>query len=907
MPSTNVNAAGVEFVRNQLVHFPRPDRLAAMAISQWAAQQGQQVDPDLTEVVTLHYRPLGAGGYQAQVVERMSLAQAVLSNWQGESNSNLLGALFAEPWAGTFPDGPITLVDALPALGPLHYGAEYAVFNGLFRQQTPARYDSDSHIRLPAEAFRQFIDSLDFHDSYLRMLRQYWAEHLDGHATSCKISFIGACNRQIASQRLSRAASLLAWQAAGLVEASAGLQVSLLNVYGYIASDLLCIRDLNSGLTLLYIPGNPYPLHEFASHALMCDWFAEQCKDASTRDQLCEHFSYADRPDGLDFSGLATALAGLGSYPADHPLSPDRAGFTTAGKWPARTYVDYRVDHYNATLGADVFKALARHQRQRSFDDAQFLITSDAQIVKARWRGYLSSAINLLAPLAVVLPELAPLLALGGVAQFGLGINQALSGRSARETAEGLETLSYGLLNAAPLVIASAAEAAQVFRAKATGFVTPSRINEHWGYPLSPVHPPHLPDYDVGEYFHNPEPIAPLPGGNPAVADAVIRVPRYDGNPDLLEADLEGYNRPVVYDMERDAFISEEALNETTPHHYIAQPGSRKLLRVGPEHAPDNLSRQATLRALGIDLTLPVVLPAQPAQALPIARTVSCLWVGDKTLSTRLLTNLAANARQLKDSSYQMRLFISNAAPAAFDENLRLLGEHAPELSVLPLEQQPFFRAFTQSPYHAQYQAALDGNGGVASNYASACDVLRYRMLHHDGGIYMDVDDSIRPVVPGQPAEAIDRVPLLTPPDGVLLHPPMSNESMAMNGLYNSSMIGSHAGNPLLDAISEEMHARYRARPDFYDSKPSRASDPAGFYRYASELSRMTGPALLTDVLDQQRPALYTLRQVINLYTMPRINSFLYIDTEACKRLLGELLPFSRFAKVGGDHSWARS
>lgn len=181
----------------------------------------------------------------------------------------------------------------------------------------------------------------------------------------------------------------------------------------------------------------------------------------------------------------------------------------------------------------------------------------------------------------------------------------------------------------------------------------------------------------------------------------------------------------------------------------------------------------------------------------------------------------------------------------------------------------------------------------------------------------MDVDDAIladgehpheiggEPL--GPPGEPIDQVPLLATPDGLLLPPPMSNEKMGMTCLYNTSIIGSHANNPTLKAILEEMHARFQASPGFYDSKPSLASDPAGFYRYASELSRLTGPRLLTDIIDRQLPSLYRLRHVYNLACLPKVNAWLRVNPEAVRQATRNLLPLNRIAKIGGSHSWART
>lgn len=923
MPTTCINTTGVQYVREHLANFPRPDREATRAIRDWAATHNLTLDPDQVDVVTLHYHPDGSYGYQAVIISRMSLTQAVLSNWQGESSNDLFGALFSAPWAGTFPDGPVRIVERLPAPELIQYGAPFQVFNGLFRRTEPARYDHSTHLQIPAEGFQRFIEQLDFHSRYKSLLDSYWRDHLEGHRMSAKLGFVAACNKQVGEGSLSDAARKLAWQAAGLMPRGSRLRLSTLSIYGYAATDLLYINDADSDLTLLYMPGNSSPLLEFASAVQLKDWVGRQCQDPLKRQALKQHFNLADAPDGLDFSGLDTAFAGLGEYPAVHRLSSNRPGFTTDGRWSPRDYVNYRPKKYNPRLTGDVFQALAERQQQRSYADADFIITSNSEVTKAKWRGYLTSALNLLTPLAFVVPGLAPLLAIGGIAQLGLGLDQAINGKTLQDKADGVGNIAYGLFNATPLVVEGLAKGSALFRVKSDGFVLPSRVNDQLGYPLSPVEPPRLPEVDVAPYFHRPERIAPLENGSATVASSVRRYPRYTGEPDHLA----GYFVPhpdyvveldLVYDMEFDLFLETDGLNNVDPTYYEAQADSDALVPTDPyARAVTDQMRSSTLRALGIDLPLPVELPVPTRGARPIPKTISALWVGDKAISAELVENLAKNAKQLKNSQYQYRLFLSRSNPSVYEQNLRQLQAKAPRLTVLPLEEQAFFRAFEQSKYFDQYQAALDGNGGVATNYASASDVLRYPMLHHEGGLYIDVDDEL--LAPGSNrsgcigwltpcgAQGVDEVELAATEDGLLLHPAMSNEKLSMDQQYNSSMIGSHPGNPTLVAISEEMHGRYQAEPDFYQSRPDKDDDPAGLYAYASRLNRLTGPGMLTAVVDRLLPDLYRLRQLRNLYAIPRTKSWLYVDLQAWGAVERELLPLDRFAKVGGQHSWAHT
>lgn len=917
MSTTHVNTAGVQYVRDHLVHFPRPDRAAADAIKKMLSAHGIDIDPDQLDVVTLHYQPGKDYGWTGVVAQRVSLPQAMLNNLQAERNNNAIPHfLEAQQPSGT--DRKIRIVPRLRP--PVQEGGQnHYVFSGIFQRTQPEEYSDRTRIDLPIEDFERFVWNLDFHAAYKAMLKDYWANNLESYCTGAKLNFLAACNKQAEEGTLSRAGTQLAWRAAGVLADGNQVQVRPLNVYGYAATDLLCFKGKGSPLMLLYVPGNTSPVHEFADQGQLQEWFAEQCKNPDKRQALMAHFAKADEPDGLSFSGLATALKGLAVYPQRLHLDSNREGFTTEGVWAPRTYVNYKMGTYSPPLPADLFRALAERQRRRSFSDAEAIITSDSDITKARWRGYFDSAINYLSPLALVVPELAPLFALGGIAQFGLGLDRAINGKQQQEKADGVRGIVFGLLNAAPLAHALITERPLLFRFKNERFVAPSRINGQPGYLMGPDSPPRLPTPELQSFFVEADAIAPLPEANPAVSGAVVRIPTYDGAPDRLEASFDGYDADVVYDMERDAFLYEIDLNEVNPaYHIVPEPGMNmeELDDIRSRVVTDEM-RMSTLRALGVDLRLPIELPPPPAEPLlPIPKRVMGIWVGEQVISDELLANIRRNAELLNNTEYTFQLYLSNANSAAFEENLRLLSEHAPTLEVLPLEQQPLLKEFRQSPYHAQYEAALQGNGSSSSNPASAADILRYRLLDHQGGLYMDVDDTL--LAPGEypyhfegqtkglPGEALDQVNLSTTPDGLLLFPPVSNQKMGMDCLYNNSLIGSHANNPTLKAISEEILARFHNEPEFYSSKPSLSHDPDAFYSYARKLCRLTGPRVLTDIVDQRLPALHTLRQINNLFALRQINAAAFLDHASYADAVKRLLPFRRIAKIGSTQSWAQ-
>ena len=916
MTSPFISSQGVQAVRDSLKAYPRPDRAAADAVHQWAAKHGLDLNPDKVDAVTLHYQIKGQRCI-ARVLQKLTLTQALLSNWQGESDNNLIGAALHEAWAGNPPPYPITLVDHLDEHSLFNNSAPYQVYNGLYRQVTPASYDQAHHVRIGAEAFQSFIWHLDFQKPYKQMLKAYWKDGLQAYRDAAKVNFIAACNRQISQGSLTDAGRVLAWQVAGLQTRAHGVHVASLNVYGYVATNLLCLKNSKTGLTLLYIPGNSSPFHEFADESSMKRWVADQCKHPHTRQALEAHFPPGDEADTLGFSGLTTALTGLGLYPEYHHFDPDKhPGFATSGLWVPHDTVNYRTSKYSPPIDGDLFMAMARHQKRRSEQDADFIINTDSSVTKEKWRGYFVSAINTLAPIAMVIPELAPIFALGGVVQLGLALDQAINGKTLEERAAGAEDAVWGVLNAAPLLHVDIPENPTIFRFKRPEFIVPARINDQIGYPLSPLQPPRLPALEpiVEQAFSLPAAMAPAAEAGPSIADAVIRVPSYSGQRDTLECEIDGYMAHVHYDLQHDAFINNADLNELDPPYYIGpRPGQRSMTRLENVERPvTDAQRMETLQGLGVDLILPMSLgELRPPSMKPIPKSISCIWVGNKVISQTLLENVGRNAGLLLESDYTYQLYLSTASPKAYARNVQLLTKYAPSMDVLPLESQPFYAEFKRSRYYRQYHAAIDGNGGAGTNFASASDVLRYRVLYSQGGLYMDMDDSIlRPgerTPLGQPAEHIDNVPLETSDRGLILSVPLSNETLDMNIQYNNSMIGSHPGNPTLNAISDKLLERFEAHPDFYDSRPDALQDLEGFHRYAIALSHISGPGVLNEVITDRLLELAQYREVWNITALPVRDRTGVLNWSGYFEAANALTPLSRFSQVGSNLSWTHT
>lgn len=896
-------------VRQSLKGFPRPDLLAQQELAEWLTSQGIANSPLLTDIVTFHYRtePAGEGRTltrtKAVITQKMNLVEALLTNWQGETATGYGGFHYGD-WAGLPPQAPLTIVERLEPLSPLSNASPYLVFNGLYKRMQPPCYAPDTRLPIRAEDFQASIWKLNIHTLFKQQLDTYWVEHQDDYCQTIHIAFITACNRQVVQGSLSELGRLLVWRAAGLLPYT-DLSVSMLNIYGYSSTDILLITQGTGNAVVLYIPGNASPFHEFSDAQSMKRWFAQQCQPLEKRSALLAHFARADWPDGLDFSGLETALTGLGLYPEAHHFTPQHPGFATSGIWDPQQIIDFRPDSYSLPIIGDVFEYLTLLRKQRSYADADSQITSNHDITKLRWSNYLNLATDLLAPLAILLPELAPLLMVGGLAQFSLGLDQAINGKTLSNRDAGVAEQVFGLFNALPVAGQGFARWASIYRSTRPGFFTPNRLADLLGAPMGAAPP--VPLTDSVELAFREQAIV----SSDTMASVVTRV---DQNLEhrfmaWLQTREGIVSEWVEYEFVSNSFIRSRDAQQINPLRWrLANANDTALTPSLRQQIATDSQRTATLQALGIDLDVPVDYePYAHLKRTPIPKLISSIWLGDRLLQGEFLEALVQNTRIARSSGYRYQILLSQQDPQVFRQNLQTLSRRAVGAQLLPLETQGFFQVLRRSPYYPQYLAAITGNAGNGQNFASACDILRYRLLKEYGGLYLDADDRLLAANKGELSPPLATVSLQTTPNGLVLSPPVSNDQLGMYVKFNSSMIGSHPGNPTLDAISDEILRRYSLAPEFYNSRPDPRQAPLPFQGYARRLSLITGPGVFNDVVDQHLPMLRQLREICHLLVSPVCDIHATIDLGQFHAVLREHVPLDRIARIGQEHSWAQA
>lgn len=840
----------------------------------------------------------------------LTLTQLALSNFTVDDEHSGPGAL--DQVAGFYTDGP----DA---------ASRFSV-----RNEVPL---------LPSHLMNETWKS-DFYTRYQARLDAFWTTHSDEYRTLLKGRFIASCRDAWQRQALtlegyrtlmslvggeSDPATPLTLERLRERLSVTSAEVRSFDLYGYPATDILHITP-TSGHEYLWVPeARSATLHVFQSGDELRTWVGEQARNPDLRAALASHFSLYLRQDGKSWSGVDSALAGL-----------------TDGTWTPET----TIDHSDTPLHGDIFDNLTQRTRERQAIDASTLITSNKELNRGLWIADLSGFEQIALPLVPLGWPIGLSSAAAGVALLGLGLDESVNADVLSERKQGSWTAFYATLDL-------------LFSAGGTGPVA-----ETFVVPDEPVQPApfSVPEDQLQGYAADPDGVYRLdnnawyvrcksrfyriavksvrdkvdvihPHGEQAdtlfslrrigTSDRWARLTLKGGQPPgeapwvrqhvstvtsgpaskVFTADIGGYLRQLCYDLKENAFriMTKDSITQKWQllDMRLYRPAESGMIETPAGVEATNSERMATLKALDLDVALPLDLPAPDLQGeLPLPPRVFSVWIGDRPISAQLIRNLQSNAsiaaKGPRPSS--LTLYLSSEHPEVFARNQEALAKDAPDVKVIELETSPFYEHFRQTSYFEQYRAAVDGNGGVARNYSAASDVLRYPVINYHGGLYLDVDDAL--------TEAWAKADLRVAPGQLLLNEPVSNTVLGLDIGFNTSCFGSHADNPLLDAISARSHERWLAAPGLF-SEPRPVFEAGGderFGDYMKQISHVTGPGMLNDVLAEHSPALVRARTVSRL-----LGSSVLVPEpllSSIKRLVKTTCPLRDIVKIGADHSW---
>lgn len=361
--------------------------------------------------------------------------------------------------------------------------------------------------------------------------------------------------------------------------------------------------------------------------------------------------------------------------------------------------------------------------------------------------------------------------------------------------------------------------------------------------------------------------------------------------------DIGGRSVPVKYDFRTNTWRD----GQGAPFQYNAKRGAFTAVNLPDGAALSEAAQNRALAGFGLGIDLPLRVPPLDRSAFkPVPRKIHSIWIGG-AIPTDQISTIKANARAAGRNvpPLKMTLYLSIADRKVLG-NIQATFKDCPNLKLQSLEKSGFYKDFKASKYFEQFKVE---STGPAANQAAAVDTLRYQLLKHEGGIYMDVDDTI-PAAPWG-SSSFPEEALSTGEGQLLLTEPVSSEMVGMVMQYNTSTFGSLPGNPTLEALSEESFARYKANEDLFAKRPYTSKNTEDeMFDYINRISDVTGPGLFNDVIRKRLPQVHKY-SVLQRFLQ---NEFFLEPAEraliqqSMLRFKQSLQPLNVY--IGSAHSW---
>ncbi|WP_248752942.1 DUF6543 domain-containing protein [Pseudomonas sp. MWU15-20650] len=851
--STLKKNANIEsYISKHSADFITPEKEISTVLSTAIKQRwGLDLDPDKTYLVTFKDN----GEDEKDVVEKITLTQVALKNRQDvtiEDNEGWFRKI------GKYFSPVVYIYNKVDG-----WVEEANSRQGIYREPSApgaAPYTADTQVSIPVDDFKTLVWDTDRTKLYKNTLDSFWDKHSGSYTSLSKVSFVKAINLQRLEGSLKPAEAALAQRALGPVALKEwseltvqdfttpavkdpDLDIGLLSINGFQSTDLMCVTDRKTQLTLLCIPGNSSPIHRFDNPDQMRTWLAEQATDPVKRESLLSHFSLKDQASRAFSDGVRQTLEGMANW--SEAQASGNTFLSGLNGWVPDRFITVEP------LSGDPFEAVKVRQKERSYSDADNAIVSDGDYTKNKILQGVEEATKVamfMTPLALVMPEVAIGLDIfflaAGVTQAGIGIDDVVKGK-----ATGADRIVFGVLNAVPpLATHAGAPLAKVLTERGASegvaagvdvvaqtpvqapergrpiFNPPRRVNGQIGYPMGPVSPPKIleeftiPMDDVHQMFSK---------------DYMIYVDQY--------------GTKVTYDVEARLW---RGLNENGQVNDIFywRKGQGKWLS-GTKAKATAGSKNAPASIINKTLKLPP-LPSLPSGATDVPKVIHYFWAGNE-MPENLLSNIIENSR--KSPGYKSVVHVDANDARAFQKIKSALDHKVGGLEVHDLKEDEAFKELNAGKYGEMYQYFRSGQG---QNLPASSDVMRVALMKQYGGIYLDTDDAL--------TFNVGEVALKATPHDILMNSPVTYEPTDFRG-FNTSNFASHPGNPLFDNILEESYQRYKANEAWFNAnrpflrEGSTAAEQQAYKEYETKIFEVTGPRMFGDVLTQEKYGFFPL------------------------------------------------
>ncbi|PTT30090.1 membrane-targeted effector domain-containing toxin [Pseudomonas sp. HMWF021] len=304
------------------------------------------------------------------------------------------------------------------------------LYGGFYSAGPEAKqFDETNEVRLHGNDVLKAFWSIDFSSLYRQQLDTFWQSFADDFRTLAKCNFLikaleARSTRTLSSDDFSLVVKSAAFGQCVPVTLQSlrdetirpvDLQVAVLDIDGHEANQALRIV-MGDGRQILYLTGSEPSFITFQTPADLHLWVLNQFNGDVSRQALLTHFPLAARQQLAQnlTEVMNRMVAGWGK--SDHSM----------------------INRLNRTVSGDAFTWLRDSTRSATWAEADLSLTSNGDLRKKLWIGYLSAGLKVFGPLAAVgWPVALPVIG-ASVASMGLNIDQAVNGRTSAERKSGV-------------------------------------------------------------------------------------------------------------------------------------------------------------------------------------------------------------------------------------------------------------------------------------------------------------------------------------------------------------------------------------------------------------------------------------------------------------------------------------
>ncbi|WP_062379182.1 dermonecrotic toxin domain-containing protein [Pseudomonas abietaniphila] len=309
---------------------------------------------------------------------------------------------------------------------------ELSVYEGFYTARADHRvFNETNEVPMLARDVLSDFWALDFSAGYQLKRERFWRDHDSTFCVLAKAEYLAAAGRSLRDKRISRV------DFEGLIEGVLGKGVDSptralleanvrstakssfhwLDIGGFKARDILRVVD-EHGAQTLYMPGEPASFHRFASARELFDWVKGRFAATATRDSARGHFLRSSMDQPARVAAFDQCIDRLLTH-----------------EWKDAQGL---LNQIQDPIPGDPFAYWRDIAKEEMAEDARLLLTSNTELRKKIWMGYLDAFVQVTGNLALLgWPVALTVIGVSAV-NIGLNIDQALKGKTLAQRKAGV-------------------------------------------------------------------------------------------------------------------------------------------------------------------------------------------------------------------------------------------------------------------------------------------------------------------------------------------------------------------------------------------------------------------------------------------------------------------------------------